>query len=144
MKTIVCTAVALGALCTAAGAAPINVSGKPTAAEWAAVRRADPAPFRDVEKTEGHKMELAVAKADVNGDGRPDLIAQYADMSYCGSAGCSSVIVMATPKGYAAKSIGLPNFHGTVNVLSTKHHGMKDLRFDDATYVFKWNGRMYR
>ena len=40
--------------------------------------------------------------------------------------------------------INLPDFQEKLTVLNQRHHGMHDLRFDDAGYVVKWDGRAYR
>lgn len=52
--------------------------------------------------------------------------------------------MLATSTGYAGKSIRLATAGGKVFVLSTVHHGMHDMRFESGTYVFKWNGKVYR
>lgn len=84
-------------------------------------------------------------KADLNGDGRPDMLAQYTpDSTFCGATGCSGVIVMATSNGYSRQSIDLPNFYAKMEILAQTHLGMHDLRFDDATHIFKWDGKQYR
>ncbi len=84
-----------------------------------------------------------MAVADLNDDGRPDLLVQFSNISFCGRSGCSGVIVMATPNGYVRKPIGLPNFGGEIDVLPTKHHGMHDLRFNGDSPVWQWNGKEY-
>lgn len=83
--------------------------------------------------------------ADLNGDGRPDLLVYYTSatqMGYCGTAGCGGSIVMATPRGYAVKAIELPGFH-EMNVLPGMHHGMHDLQFDGDSPIWRWNGSKY-
>jgi hypothetical protein len=87
---------------------------------------------------------VVVPNADLNGDGKPDLIALYQGGMWCGSGGCSAVAVLAGTTGYAAKATGLPNFNEQVSVLDAMHNGMHDLRFDQATYVFTWSGSAYR
>src|SRR3546814_7055067 len=86
--------------------------------------------------------DYVVGQADLNDDGRPDLIVRYDDLGFCGSSGCSGVIVMATAHGYASKTVRVPHFT-TMEVLQNKHHGMHDLHFDHAAYIFKWNGKAY-
>jgi hypothetical protein len=95
-------------------------------------------------RAEDRGSPYRVAAVDLNGDGKPDLVAQFGDGSHCGSAGCSAVAVLSTAKGYASKAIDLANFQETIKVLDQRHHGMHDIRFDDSKYVFRWNGKMYR
>lgn len=116
---------------------------KPTPEQDAAIRRAAGS---DISETlPGHAGEplYALALADLNGDGRDDLLVQYSYAAgACGSAGCSGIIVMATAHGYARKQIGLPNFT-LLAVLPTTHGGMHDLQFDRDSPVWQWNGKAY-
>lgn len=111
-----------------------------SAAQTAAVRRATASDIKDFVHPE--QKGYAVALADLNDDGRADLLVQYDDMAFCGSSGCSGLIVMATATGYATKPIGLPNF-GTLAVLPTMRHGMHDLQFNGDSPVWHWNGKAY-
>jgi hypothetical protein len=52
--------------------------------------------------------------------------------------------VLATSVGYAGKSIRLATAGGKVFVLSAKHSGMHDVRFEIGTYGLKWNGKVYQ
>lgn len=115
----------------------------PTEAQNAAIRLAAASDIREFNHPQ--RDDWRVARADLNDDGRADLLVQYTDDStFCGSLGCGGVIVMATPTGYAKNTISLPNFMAGIHILATRHHGMHDLRFDDAHYVFTWNGKQYR
>jgi hypothetical protein len=128
----------------AAGVVKINVGNnaiKPAPAQTAAIRHAAAADIKEFNHPQNDDWNVAVA--DLNDDGRPDLLVQYtSDSSFCGSSGCSGVIVMATAHGYAGKAIGLPNFYGEIDILPTQHHGMHDLRFGDSP-VWTWNGEEY-
>ena len=130
-------AILMLAAASTAGAATVAVANaKPTPAQAAAVRRAVTPDMRDASFT--------VATADINGDGKPDLIALYQGGMWCGSGGCSAVAVLANATGYAGKAIGLPNFNERDLVLDAMQGGMHDLRVDQATYVFTWSGSAYR
>ena len=125
---------------------PQHVSGEaaPTAAQKAAVNRAFAAEVRrqDGALTKGFSV---VGQADLNGDGRPDLILITKDEGFCGAAGCSMFALLRTAKGYAAKGIDLATAYGGVTVLATVHRGMHDLKYDGSDgYVFKWNGKEYQ
>src|SRR3546814_17562165 len=72
-------------------------------------------------------LDYVVGQADLNDDGRPDLIVRYDDIGFCGSSGCSGVIVMATAHGYASKTVRVPNFT-TMEVLQNKHHRTEERR----------------
>jgi hypothetical protein len=111
-------------------------NAQPTPAQAAAVDRAVAPDMRG-----GH---FAVGMGDLNGDGRPDLIALYEGGMWRGSGGCSSAAVLATSTGYAKKGIDLPNFNDRVTILAAVHRGMHDLEFDDADHVFRWTGATYR
>ncbi|HEX5353382.1 MAG TPA: hypothetical protein VFW60_04825 [Rhodanobacteraceae bacterium] len=113
---------------------------KPTPAQTAAIRRAAAEDIKEFNHPE--QGGYAVALADLNDDGRSGLLVQYDDMAFCGSSGCSGVIVLATPHGYAGEGIGLPNFT-TLAVLSAVHHGMHDLQYNGNSPIWKWNGKEY-
>ncbi len=117
---------------------------KPTPAQDAAIRRAAGDNFTQPLHPD-QPVTYSAVQADLNDDGRPDLLVQYGyNSGFCGSAGCSGLILMATPTGYAHKRIaGLPNFHGEITVLSSSHHGMHDLRYDGNSPVWRWNGHEY-
>jgi hypothetical protein len=127
------------ALLVGAGAGMPRVAtpnAKPTPAQANAVKHAVAPDMRD--------DHFRVGFGDLNGDGRPDLIALYQGGTWCGSGGCTSVALLATANGYSSKAIDLPNFIESVAILSSMHNGMHDLKFDDATYIFKWNGTYYQ
>jgi hypothetical protein len=137
-------------LATSAGAARLSypqlsgVGDKPTFAEAAAVRHVYGQEWADTEKEEGHRLAFAVGHADLNGDGLPDLLVRLSDSTYCGSHGCSTYALLATPAGYAEKGIDLAISIAQVAVLPTLHKGMHDLRFDESSYVYTWTGQEYR
>lgn len=115
---------------------------QPTATQNLAIRRAAAADIEEFDVPE--KNSWHVVSADLNDDGHPDLLIQYTDRSLCGALGCSGAIVMATATGFASQATSLPNFVYLLHILGTKHHGMHDLRFDDAKHVFTWDGKEYR
>ncbi|MGH7100765.1 MAG: hypothetical protein ACREFJ_00050 [Acetobacteraceae bacterium] len=118
-------------------ASVVMPNAQPTPTQTAAVRHAFGKEFADI-------APFVVGEADLNGDGHPDLIVQTRNSDFCGGLGCSWYALLATANGYAAKGIdlGVLSF-GTVTILDTVHHGMHDLRFDEGTHVFRWNGREY-
>lgn len=124
------------AIPTAQAGSVVTPNAKPNAEQTAAAEQAL--------RTDDRGMTYAVGTADLNGDGRPDLIAQFGSSLYCGTTGCSGFVVLATAHGYASHAIDLPNFQEKFTVLNQSHHGMHDLQFDDADYVFKWNGKAYQ
>lgn len=125
-------------------------SSLPSAEETAAVRadlgRTFGREWTDFERTEGRRIRFSVGHADLNGDGRPDLLVRLDDIGfgYCGSAGCAGYAILATPQGYAPKAIELAVFNEKIALLPSAHRGMHDLRLDDARKVFTWDGARYR
>ncbi len=117
---------------------------KPTTAQSAVIRKAAAGDINEFDHPE--KDDWVVAEADLNEDGHPDLLVQYThDSSFCGSTGCSGLIVMATAHGYAKSAIdSLPNFYGEIDVLDTRHNGMHDLQYDGNSHVWKWDGNQFQ
>jgi hypothetical protein len=140
-------ATALLALTTAVRAdTVVSFDVTPTAAQRAAIQTAAASDFADVQQVAGRKLEYTVAQADLNDDGRPDLLVQYLDAYFCGTGGCSTVLVMATPQGYADKALPLQVLvqpGEKLTVLSTGHKGMRDLRYESA-YISHWTGKAYQ
>ncbi|TAL80979.1 MAG: hypothetical protein EPN46_03035 [Candidimonas sp.] len=136
-----CTTLALSV--TARAATTVTPDAPPTGAETAAARRALPSDFRDAKQMSHHPLKFTVGHVDLNGDGRPDLIIHYADQGWCGSHGCLAYALLAGPVGYSPNAIMLVYFGQTMTVLDSSHHGMHDLRYDDATHVFRWTGTAY-
>jgi hypothetical protein len=128
----------------ASAAVTVTPNAPPTAAERAAAQRALAADFHAVATAAHRRMTITVGHADLNGDGRADLIIVETDAYFCGSHGCSAYALLATPHGYSTHAIALAIFAATITVLPGSHHFMHDLRFDDATHVFRWTGRAYR
>lgn len=137
-----CTLLGVGS--TARAATTVTPDARPTAAETAAARRALPGDFRDAERMSHHPLTFTVGLADLNSDGRPDLIIHYTDQGWCGSHGCLAYALLAGPGGYSRHAIMLVYFGRTMTVLNAVHHGMHDLRFDGSSYVFRWTGTAYR
>jgi hypothetical protein len=128
----------------------VAVNSQPTAAETAVVRgvlsRSFGKEWSDFERNAGRHVRFTVAHADINGDGRPDLLVSLDDpgFGYCGSGGCAGYAILATAQRYAPKVIELAYFFAKAIVLPTMHHGMHDLRYDDARKVFQWDGKAYQ
>lgn len=118
------------------GPVAVTIGATPTPVETTALKRALGSDYGDMQP-------LTVGHADLNGDRRPDLLARSDGMGGCGSAGCHTWAVLATPSGYAPTAITLAVAAGRVFVLPAMHNGMHDLRFESGTYVFKWNGKEY-
>lgn len=131
---------------TVCAAETITPDAPPTAIERAAARRALPSDFRDAEQIEHHPPTFTVGHADLNGDGKPDLIIHFSDPLECGMQNCWAYALLAVPGGYSTHPITLALFppHATMTILDSIHHGMHDLRYDDSTYVFRWTGTAYQ
>ena len=121
-------------------------TGKETAIVRAVLGKSFGKEWSDFEKSAGRPVTFRVGHADLNGDGRPDLLIHLEDdaFGYCGSHGCSGYAILATQEGYAAKVINLATFYEAVTVLPAAHRGMHDLRYDDSRYIFRWTGTQYQ
>jgi len=105
-----------------AAGGPIAVKpGNPTQAETAAVMRALGPDAAD-------ELPVSVGHVDLNGDHRPDLIFFSESRDYCGALGCDTGAILATPTGYASRTIPLAVSFDTMFVLPTVHHRMHDIR----------------
>lgn len=120
----------------AAGNVSANIEATPTAAETAAIKRALGSEYAG-------QVPFKVGHVDLNGDKRPDLLFRTDNSDFCGSHGCATHALLATPSGYSRKSIDLAISFGDVIVLPPTHKGMHDLRFSDGTHRFRWNGSNY-
>jgi hypothetical protein len=120
-------------------ASHVSTDAKPTPAQTAAVKLAFGANFADM-------APFHVGQADLNGDGRPDLIIVSQNPLNCGSHGCNVFALLATANGFAAKGIDLGIiFQGKdFVVLDTVHNGMHDLRVDNGSDVLVWGGKQYQ
>lgn len=135
---------AYAAAMPAAPAGPVEVRplARPTPAEAAAVRRALAGQLTGAA---GNMPGYKVAKADLNGDGRPDLFVHLTNSGWCGaSEDCAAYALLARPSGFSPTAIQLALFYQTIHILPAMHGGMHDLRYDSAHKVFRWDGREYR
>ncbi len=134
-------AAALILLATAAPAAPpgqsVTLDAKPTLAETAALQQA-------LGKDYDAMSPFNLAHADLNDDGRPDLIARSDSAGWCGSLGCATYALVATAQGFATHAIPLATAYGPVEILPGIDHGMHQLRFSDGDHIFRWSGKTYR
>jgi hypothetical protein len=117
----------------------VSLDAKPTPAQTAAVKRAFGADFKDM-------APFLVGQADLNGDGRPDLIILSQNSLNCGSHGCAVSALLSTANSYAAKGIdlGILSGGGYILVLDAVHNGMHDIRVDNGSVVFSWDGKQYQ
>jgi len=121
---------------SARGAIAVTFRG-PSKVELAAVRRA-------FGRDRADELPVSVGHADLNGDGRPDLIFASENRDYCGALGCDTGAILATPSGYATRVINLAVSFDTMFVLPTMHNGMHDIRYGNARHVFVWDGEQYK
>jgi hypothetical protein len=136
-------ALAAGAtLATAAGASTRALIGPhPTAAERAVVTRVFGAQAPRM-------MPFNAGKADINGDGRPDLIIWPQNKEWCNAEGCAMFAIPATANGYANRPIPLTiTQSATLTVLNSVHGGLHDIalegRLAGSLVTYAWNGRKY-
>ncbi len=121
----------------AASSVSVSVEQNPTPAETAAIKRALGSDYSDM-------APFAVARADLNSDGKRDLIFRSQNSDYCGSAGCATAALLSTRSGYSSKQIDLAYSGGAVIVLAATHKGMRDLRYEGGTHTFIWSGTAYK
>jgi len=86
---------------------------------------------------------------DLNHDGKPDYLIAQQDPAYCGSGGCSFLIIVSSPNGYRSAYSG-GNFY--TECWASKHmsHGFADLIFNSPAYgedylhLLRYDGKEYR
>lgn len=143
LRMIVFAALAAGLMVVgteAEAASHVSTDAKSTPAQTAAVKLAFGADFVNM-------TPFTVGQADLNGDGRPDLIIAVENANWCGGPnGCELFALLSTANGYAAKGIdlGIISKGNDFVVLDTVHIGMHDLRVDNGSHLFVWDGRQYQ
>ncbi len=65
-------------------------------------------------------------KVDLNGDGKPDYIVARQDPGYCGSGGCSTMIIVSSEVGYRSV-LSNGGFYGYFEILNLKTNGFNDI-----------------
>ena len=87
----------------------------------------------------GEKPLVLIGQAPI---GRPQdrqaLFVQLQSARECGSGGCATTVLIASPQGWRKVLDGVS---GAVTVLPTRHKGMADLAADTERYL--WNGQSY-
>lgn len=138
LRRIIAIAGLTWAGCAQAATLEVKPDASATAEQAAIVAKALP------DSQQGAAYSIGIA--DLNGDGKPDLIVQFTGDDWCSQTGkgCQGTAILSTPRGYADHDTPLAMFGSIVNVLPSMHHGLHDLRFDDAKYVFKFDGRRYK
>jgi hypothetical protein len=93
------------------------------------------------------KEDVALIIADLNDDGRKDIIAVVAgNMLFCGKFGreCSLMIFISTDTGFrrveCCMNVGWEEF--PISILKTKSHGLRDMVLN-SRFVVRFNGRSY-
>jgi len=121
-----------------AAALAVKADATPTAEQGAIIAKALPKAYQGASFT--------VGTADLNGDGKPDLIVQFSGSDWCSPSGqgCQGTAILSTAEGYADHDTPLAMFGETVNVLPSTHHGLHDLSFDGSKHVFKFDGKAYK
>lgn len=114
--------------------------GKPDAAQAAAIQQAFGARY-------GSLLPYNFNRADLNGDGRSDLIVWPQNNTYCGIPGCMMFVVPTTARGYGAAHEITVSQDATLTVLDSTHLGMRDIRFSGrlagSHVTYRWNGTQY-
>ena len=113
-----------------------------------------PAPGTEADSVARHALAQDLAEAKRVGEkplvlvgqvqlGRPSdraaLFVQLQSARECGSAGCSTSVLVWSPQGWRRVLDGVI---GAVTVAASRHHGWSDLAADNETYV--WTGQAYR
>ena len=76
-------------------------------------------------------LSLVIARADLNGDGRPETIAYVADPTACGIGGCL-LYVLSRVHGRVRLVTRTTIAKPPIWLLSTRTHGWRDLAFELA------------
>lgn len=77
----------------------------------------------------------ALARVDLNNDGRREVVAYLLDQNFCGSGGCTMVIL--TPSGSAYRRIGnTPTTRLPIRLLPSRHNGWRDIATDVRGHGF--------
>lgn len=101
------------------------------------------------DRVEDRDARYVVARADLNGDGRPEALVYLLSSAYCGTGGCNLLIL--TPAGRSWRKVAeMTIVNPPVRLLSSVSHGWRDLavrltgggtRAHEALLAF--NGRTY-
>ena len=91
------------------------------------------------------ELNFVSAEADLNGDGRMDVVA-FAEVSYfCGSGGCSPTLLVASKKGW--NEIPFNGLSAPENwyLLDSSTNGFRKIAVlrDDNEEIYEWDGSAY-
>lgn len=93
------------------------------------------------------KEDVALIIADLNGDGKEDIIAVIAgNMLFCGKFGreCSLILLVSTDRGFrrveCCMNVEWEEF--PISVLKTRSHGLRDMVLN-SRFVVRYNGIRY-
>jgi predicted class III extradiol MEMO1 family dioxygenase len=88
------------------------------------------------------KVSIEIALADLNEDGMNDILAIIHHSFFCGSAGCSFLMLIATSGEQWKIGLNDMNTHGDVRISDHKTQGFHDLIFGGRA-IWKWTGKRY-
>jgi len=101
------------------------------------------------DRAEDRDARYVIARADLNGDGRPEALVYLLSSAYCGTGGCNLLIL--TPAGRSWRKVAeLTIVNPPIRLLGSASHGWRDLavrvagggsRAHEALLTF--NGRSY-
>ncbi|RZI99822.1 MAG: hypothetical protein EON90_09875 [Brevundimonas sp.] len=91
----------------------------------------------------------ALARIDLNSDGRREAVAYLVDQGFCGTGGCTMVVL--TPSGSTDRRIGnTPTTRLPIRLLRSSHNGWRDIQTDVRGYgvaneqaIVSYNGHRY-
>ena len=86
--------------------------------------------------------DRGIARIDLNGDGREDILAYFNHVVFCGSRGCRLTVLVATERGDWDEVMPYTVVPDNVHIENRVTNGLRDIRFGTSSR-WAFDGKRY-